>query len=159
MLSQRSPPARSRFHSPALFGYEAGAIEENRHNLPAAVAEYTSAVIHPIAIPHHFDSSLGVIDAWLNLPSDAGDSNFRSTAQSFLGSEEANARLIQLATRASTSATGRRRNRARCRGEPRKHGGIDPARQRACCAAPRARVGASIDGSLQPGTRPHLYTG
>jgi hypothetical protein len=96
--------ARSRFHSPALFGYEAGAIEENRDNLPAAVAEYTNSVIHPIEIPHHFDSALGVIDAWLKPPSDAGDSNFRSTAQSFLGSEESNARLIQLATRASTRA-------------------------------------------------------
>jgi len=97
--------ARSRFHAPALFGYEAGAIGENRHNLPAAIAEYTSAVIHPIEIPRHFDSALGVIDAWLNPPSDAGDSNFRSTAQSFLGSEESKARLLQLATRASTKAT------------------------------------------------------
>jgi cellulose synthase operon protein C len=97
--------ARSRFHSPALFGYEAGAIEENRHNLPAAVAEYSNSVIHPIEIPRHFDSALGVIDAWLKPPSDAGDSNFRSTAQSFLGSEESNARLIQLATRPSTKAS------------------------------------------------------
>ena len=97
--------ARSRFHSPALFGYEAGAIEENRHNLAAAVAEYTDAVIHPIEIPRHFDSALGVIDAWLKPPSDAGDSNFRSTAQSFLGSEESNARLIQLATRPATKAS------------------------------------------------------
>jgi tetratricopeptide (TPR) repeat protein len=96
--------ARTRLHSPALFGYEAGAIEENRHNLPAAVAEYTNAVIHPIEIPRHFDSALGVIDAWLKPPSDAGDSNFRSTAQSFLGSEESNARLLQLATRANTRA-------------------------------------------------------
>jgi tetratricopeptide (TPR) repeat protein len=97
--------ARTRFHAPALFGYEAGAIEENRHNLPAAVAEYTNSVIHPIEIPRHFDSALGVIDAWLKPPSDAGDSNFRSTAQSFLGSEESNARLIQLATRPSTKAS------------------------------------------------------
>lgn len=97
--------ARSRFHSPALFGYEAGAIEENRHNLSAAVAEYTNSVIHPIEIPRHFDSALGVIDAWLKPPSDAGDSNFRSTAQSFLGSEESNARLIQLATRPSAKAS------------------------------------------------------
>jgi tetratricopeptide (TPR) repeat protein len=96
--------ARTRFHSPALFGYEAGAIEENRHNLPAAITEYTNAVIHPIEIPRHFDSALGVIDAWLKPPSDAGDSNFRSTAQSFLGSEEANARLIELATRSTTKA-------------------------------------------------------
>jgi hypothetical protein len=97
--------ARGRFHSPALFGYEAGAIEENRHNLAAAVTEYTSAVIHPIEVPRHFDSALGAIDAWLKPPSDAGDSNFRSTAQSFLGSEEANARLIQLAGRSGTKAS------------------------------------------------------
>jgi tetratricopeptide (TPR) repeat protein len=96
--------ARTRLHSPALFGYEAGAIEENRHNLDAAVAEYTNAVIHPIEIPRHFDSALGVIDAWLKPPSDAADSNFRSTAQSFLGSEESNARLLQLATRTNTKA-------------------------------------------------------
>jgi hypothetical protein len=97
--------ARTRFHSPALFGYEAGAIEENRHDLPAAVAEYTNAVIHPIEIPRHFDSALGVIDAWLKPPSDAGDSTFRSTAQSFLGSEESNARLVQLATLTATKAS------------------------------------------------------
>ena len=97
--------ARSRFHSPSLFGYEAGAIDENRHNLPAAVAEYTNSVIHPIEIPRHFNSALGVIDAWLKPPSDAGDSNFRSTAQSFLGSEESKARLIQLATRTSAEAS------------------------------------------------------
>ncbi len=94
--------ARTRFHSPTLFGYGAGAIEENRHNLSAAVTEYTNAVIQPIEVPRHFDSALGVIAAWLKPPSDAGDSNFRSTVQSFLGSEESNARLIQLATRPST---------------------------------------------------------
>lgn len=97
--------ARGRFHSPALFGYEAGAIEENRHNLQAAVTEYTNAVIHPIEIPRHFDSAIGVIDAWLKPPSDVGDSNFRSAAQSFLGSEEANARLMQLAIRTATRAS------------------------------------------------------
>lgn len=97
--------ARTRFHSPALFGYEAGAIEENRRNVPAAVAEYTDAVIHPVEIPRHFDSALGVIDAWLKPPADAGDSNFHSTAQSFLGSEESNARLIQLATRPAAKAS------------------------------------------------------
>jgi tetratricopeptide (TPR) repeat protein/predicted Zn-dependent protease len=97
--------ARTRFRSPTLFGYEAGAIEENRHNISAAVAEYTNAVIQPIEIPRHFDSALGVIDAWLKTPSDAGDSNFRSTAQSFFGSEESNARLIQLASRANSKAS------------------------------------------------------
>jgi hypothetical protein len=97
--------ARIRFHSPTLYGYEAGAIEENRQNLPAAIAEYTNAVVHPIEIPRHFDSAFGVIDAWLKPPSDPGDSNFRSTVQSFFGSEESNARLLQLATRSATRAS------------------------------------------------------
>jgi tetratricopeptide (TPR) repeat protein len=96
--------ARTRFHSPALFGYEAGAIDENRHNLPAAIAEYTSAAIHPIEVPRHFDSGFGVVKAWLAPPSDAGDSNLRSTAQSFFGSEESRARLLQLAVRPTTRA-------------------------------------------------------
>jgi hypothetical protein len=94
--------ARSRFHSDTLFGYEAGALAENRHDLPRAVAEYTNAVVHPLEPHRHFDSGVGVILAWLNPPSDAADSNLRSTAQSFLGSEESRARLLQLATRAST---------------------------------------------------------
>jgi hypothetical protein len=96
--------ARARFHSPTLFGFEAGAIEENRHDPPAAVNEYTNAVIRPIEIRHHFDSAIGTIKAWLEPPSDAGDSNFRSTLQSFYGSEESNARLVQLATRPATKA-------------------------------------------------------
>ena len=37
--------ARDRCHQPALFGYEMGAIDENRRDLPAALAEYTSAAI------------------------------------------------------------------------------------------------------------------
>jgi tetratricopeptide (TPR) repeat protein len=96
--------ARTRFHSPALFGYEAGAIDENRHNLTAAIAEYTAASIHPIEIPRHFDSGFGVVKAWLAPPSDAGDSNLRSTAQSFFGSDESRARLLQLAVRPTTRA-------------------------------------------------------
>jgi hypothetical protein len=96
--------ARARFHSEALFGYEAGAIAENRHDLQSAVAEYTSAAIHPLEIERHFDSGVGVIEAWLRPPSDAADSNLRSTAQSFLGSEESKTRLLQLATRPATRA-------------------------------------------------------
>ncbi len=96
--------ARTKFHDPALFGYEAGAIDENRHDLSAAVAEYTNAVIHPVDTQLGFDSGAGVIKAWLNPPSDAADSNFRSTAQSFLGSPESQARLLQLATRPATKA-------------------------------------------------------
>jgi hypothetical protein len=96
--------ARTKFHEPALFGYEAGAIEENRHDLPAAVAEYTNAVIHPIDTSLHFDSGFTTIGAWLQPPSDAGDSNFRRTAQNFFGSGEANARLLQLAKRPAAKA-------------------------------------------------------
>jgi hypothetical protein len=96
--------ARTRFNAPNLFGFEAGAIQENRHNLPAAIDEYTSAVIHPIDVTRHFDTALGTIAAWLKPPSDTADSNLRSTAQSFFGSEESNARLLQLAIRPSTRA-------------------------------------------------------
>jgi tetratricopeptide (TPR) repeat protein len=96
--------ARAKFHDSALFGYEAGAIDENRHDIPAAIAEYTNAVLHPIDTQLGFDSGAGVIKAWLNPPSDAADSNFRSTAQSFLGSEQSQARLLQLATRPATKA-------------------------------------------------------
>jgi tetratricopeptide (TPR) repeat protein len=96
--------ARAKFHDSALFGYEAGAIDENRHDLPAAIAEYTNAVLHPIDPQLAFDSGAGVIKAWLNPPSDAADSNLRSTAQSFLGSEQSQARLLQLATRPATKA-------------------------------------------------------
>jgi tetratricopeptide (TPR) repeat protein len=35
--------ARTQFHSPALFGYEAGAIDENKLDLPAAIREYVAA--------------------------------------------------------------------------------------------------------------------
>jgi cytochrome c-type biogenesis protein CcmH/NrfG len=96
--------ARARFHAPSLFGYEAGAIEENRHNPAAAINEYTNAVIHPIEINQHFDSGFGTVEAWLKPPSDAADSNLRAAAQSFFGSEESHARLIQLASRAATRA-------------------------------------------------------
>ncbi len=37
--------ARDRFHQPALYGYEAGAIAENRRDLPEAIAEYTAAAL------------------------------------------------------------------------------------------------------------------
>jgi tetratricopeptide (TPR) repeat protein len=39
--------ARTRFHEPALYGYEAGAIAENRREMAEAVAEYTAAATHP----------------------------------------------------------------------------------------------------------------
>ncbi|SNT21496.1 hypothetical protein SAMN05421770_105203 [Granulicella rosea] len=37
--------ARTRFHNPALYGYEAGAIDEGRREMPAAIAEYTAAAL------------------------------------------------------------------------------------------------------------------
>jgi tetratricopeptide (TPR) repeat protein len=94
--------ARQRSHSPALFGYEAGAIDENRHNMAAAVDEYTTAVLHPVDYSKKIDSARAVLDAWFSAPSDAADSNLRSTAQSFVGNSEAYARLLQLATRPAT---------------------------------------------------------
>ena len=39
--------ARERFHSPALFAYQAGAIRENQHNEAYAIGEYVTAVITP----------------------------------------------------------------------------------------------------------------
>ena len=38
--------ARRQFHNPALFGYEAGAIDEAKRDDARAVAEYTAAAIH-----------------------------------------------------------------------------------------------------------------
>ena len=96
--------ARTRFQSSALFGYEAGAIDENRHNLPAAIAEYINADLHPIDIKLSVDSIQGVAQAWFKPPSDAADSNLWSAAQSFVGQPEANARLLTLAIRPSTKA-------------------------------------------------------
>jgi len=37
--------ARKRFNNPALYGYEAGAIYENKRDLPHAIAEYVQAAI------------------------------------------------------------------------------------------------------------------
>jgi tetratricopeptide (TPR) repeat protein len=38
--------ARTRFSQPALYGYEAGAIEEGKRNMPDAVREYTLAAVN-----------------------------------------------------------------------------------------------------------------
>jgi hypothetical protein len=96
--------ARQRFNAPALFGYEAGAIDENRHDLPAAVTEYTGAVLNPPNQKLFNDSGRAVLAAWFSPPSDAADSKLWSTAQSFVGDSEAYMRLMQLATRASTKS-------------------------------------------------------
>ena len=97
--------ARDRLHAAALFDYEAGAIAENQRDLPRAVREYTDAAVHPLEPERHFDSGIGVIKAWLSPPSDAADSHLQSTAQSFLGSEAARTRLLQLASRENAAAT------------------------------------------------------
>jgi tetratricopeptide (TPR) repeat protein len=95
--------ARQHFRSPALFGFEAGAIEENRHSMAAAIREYTAAVLHPVDHAERIDSARGVLNAWFSPPSDAADFNLQATAQSFVGDSQAYARLLQLATRPSTS--------------------------------------------------------
>jgi hypothetical protein len=95
---------RTRFHSPSLFAYEAGAIEENRHNLPAAIAEYTSAALHPIDTALKQDSVFATLGNFFKPPSDAANSNLWATAQSFVGTPEASGRLLTLARRKSTAA-------------------------------------------------------
>ncbi len=95
--------ARTRFHSSSLFAYEAGAIEENRHNLPAAIAEYTNAVLHPIDPALKQDSVFAPLGNFFKPPSDAADSNLWATAQSFVGTPESSGRLLTLARRKSTA--------------------------------------------------------
>ena len=96
--------ARTRFGVPTLYGYEAGAIEENRHDLPAAIAEYVAVAIQPTSRDSQYpqvQSALAwaAIDAILSPPSDAADSNLQSTLQAFFGTSQANRRLVQLALR------------------------------------------------------------
>jgi hypothetical protein len=96
--------ARTRFHAPTLYGYEAGAIEENRHDLPAAIAEYTAVVTQPPPETYFVDSVHAAVGAFLRPPSDAADSDLQATSRSIFNSTEARARLLRLATRPSTSA-------------------------------------------------------
>ena len=100
--------ARTRFSVPTLYGYEAGAIEENRHDLPAAIAEYVAVAIQPTSRDSEYpqvQSALAwaAIDALLTPPSDAADSNLQSTIQAFFGTEKASRRLVQLARRPATA--------------------------------------------------------
>ena len=94
--------ARTRFHAGSLFAYEAGAIEESRHNQPAAVAEYINAVLHPLDNTLQLDSAGAVLDAFFKPPSDAADSTLWASAQSFVGNPEASGRLLTLARRKAT---------------------------------------------------------
>lgn len=50
--------ARQRFHSPALFAYQAGAIYENRHDETRAIQEYAAAVTAPAS-----EAETGAADA------------------------------------------------------------------------------------------------
>ena len=100
--------ARTRFSVPTLYGYEAGAIEENRRDLPAAIAEYVAVAIQPTTRDSEYpqvQSALAwaTIDALIAPPSDAADSNLQSTLQAFFGTQKANRRLLQLARRPATA--------------------------------------------------------
>ena len=100
--------ARTRFGVPTLYGYEAGAIEENRHDLNAAVAEYIAVATQPTGSDSSYpqvQSALAwaAIDAIFLPPSDAADSNLQSTIQAFFGTREASRRLVQLSIRPATA--------------------------------------------------------
>jgi hypothetical protein len=55
--------ARTRFAQPSLFAYEAGAIDENRHDLLAAVEEYVDAVLRPLPLALRVDAGAGFVEA------------------------------------------------------------------------------------------------
>ncbi len=95
--------ARQRFHQPTLYGYEAGAIEENRRDLPAAIHEYTAVVVTPPNRRAFLVSVDAAVSAFDKPPSDAADSNLQSTAQSLFNAAEAHDRLLKLAVRPSTA--------------------------------------------------------
>ncbi len=94
--------ARLRFHQPTLYGYEAGAIEENRHDLAAAVHEYTSIVATPPDRRYFLTSVDAAVGALEKPPSDAADSNLQSTVQSLFNTANAHDRLLKLAVRPAT---------------------------------------------------------
>ena len=95
--------ARTRFRQPALFGYEAGAIAENRHDLPKAIAEYTAVATTPPDTPFFTASLNAALGALFKPPSDSADSNLQATTQSLFNPTEARARLLQLATHKATA--------------------------------------------------------
>jgi hypothetical protein len=94
--------ARAKFHQPTLYGYEAGAIAENRQDLPTAIAEYTAVAIQPPGTATFIDSLNAALDAYARPPSDAADSNLQATTQSLFNAASARDRLLQLATRPAT---------------------------------------------------------
>ena len=94
--------ARTRFNAPALYGYEAGAIEENRHDMAAAIDEYTRAAARPVTLDSRVQLAWAALDALFSAPSDEADSNLQSTVSAFFGTEQAHDRLVQLASREAT---------------------------------------------------------
>ena len=76
--------ARARFNQPALFGYQAGAIAEGRHDLPTAVREYIGACVHPVPP--------GLLPEPADYQQDSSEAG------------QARNRLLQLAARNSTKA-------------------------------------------------------
>ena len=95
--------ARQRFQQPTLYGYEAGAIEENRRDTSAAIREYTAVVVTPPAHKFFLTSVDAAVSAYEKPPSDAADSNLQSTVQSVFNATEARERLLVLAARPATA--------------------------------------------------------
>ena len=90
--------ARTRFAQPALFGYEAGAIDESRHDLPAAVREYTAAVLAgPSAEPITAKPAAATADTTASA-TDVGDPTETPVEDPAL------TRLLQLAHRKASAA-------------------------------------------------------
>ena len=96
--------ARQHFAAPALYGYEAGAIQENRRDLPAAIREYTVAIVRPPDPTRRIDSVIAVLQAAYTPSSDAADSDLQSTVTDFFGSDLARDRLLELARRPATAS-------------------------------------------------------
>ncbi len=95
--------ARAKFRQPALFGYEAGAIAENRRDMATAVAEYTAEATTPPGNAYFVDSLNAALGAFFRPPSDAADSNMQATVQSLFNPAEARGRLLQLAARKASA--------------------------------------------------------
>lgn len=95
--------ARARFQQPSLFGYEAGAIAENRHDMARAIAEYTAVATTPPDAAFFTNSLNAALGALFRPPSDAADSNLHANTQSLFNPSEARSRLLQLATRKASA--------------------------------------------------------
>jgi tetratricopeptide (TPR) repeat protein len=95
--------ARAKFRQPGLFGYEAGAIAENRRDMATAVAEYTAEATAPPGNAYFVDSLNAALGAFFRPPSDAADSDLQASVQSLFNPAEARGRLLQLAARKASA--------------------------------------------------------